>query len=126
MKDKKQEKRDFFLHFELQVWEALKNGDPEADAALLAEHFVGVYETGVSDKEAHCNQLRNGPIVTSYEILQPSLLKVSSDAYMLSYLAKWTAPGSSKLQKMFVSSLWQKIDGEWKNTFSQDTPVKDE
>ena len=113
-----------FLALEKQVWEAFLAGDPLADSKLLADNFLGVYSTGYFGKLEHCEQLRRGPIVAQYELHDPRILVLASDTVLLSYLALWTRAGSSALaqtEKMYVSSLWQRIDGTWKNVFSQDT-----
>lgn len=114
-----------FIELESRVWNALVAGDPEADAAMLTDDFVGIYGTGVSGKTEHRQQLENGPIVEHYEILEPRIKVISGRSVMLSYLAEWTRPGNPKLERMYVSSLWQESDGEWKNSFSQDTIVAD-
>lgn len=114
-----------FVELESRVWDALVAGDPEADAAMLTDDFVGVYETGVSGKTEHCKQLENGPVVEHYQILQPRILIISECSVMLSYLAEWTQPGNPALKKMYVSSLWQESGESWKNSFSQDTIVAD-
>ncbi len=41
------------LMLENSVWDALVTGDGQADAALLDDTFLGVYETGFSDKAGH-------------------------------------------------------------------------
>ncbi len=114
-----------FVELESRVWAALVAGDPQADAAMLTDDFVGVYETGISGKSEHCEQLENGPIVEQYQILEPRILVVSERSVMLSYLAEWTRTGDPELKKMYVSSLWQESGGSWKNSFSQDTMVAD-
>lgn len=114
-----------FVELESRVWEAFVAGDPEADAAMLTDDFVGVYETGVCGKAEHCKQLEKGPIVESYEFLEPRILVVSDSSVMLSYLAEWTRPGDSEPKRMYVSSLWQESEGSWKNCFSQDTAAVD-
>jgi hypothetical protein len=74
-----------FVELESRVWNALVAGDPEADAAMLTDDFVGVYETGISGKTEHYRQLENGPIVEHYEILEPRIMVISGRSVMLSY-----------------------------------------
>lgn len=114
-----------FVELESLVWEALAAGDMEADAAMLADNFVGVYDIGISGKAEHCRQLEGGPTIGSYEILEPRILVISECAVLLCYLAEWSRPESSKIQRMYVSSLWQESGGSWKNVFSQDTMAAD-
>lgn len=111
-----------FVSLEIGVWEALVNGDGVADAALLSEDFLGVYETGFSGKTEHAAMLDNGPIVLKYRIENARLRSVGDRAVLLSYLACYTKPDDpANQERMYVSSLWEEVDGQWLNTFSQDT-----
>jgi len=47
------------LALEQQVWEALKNGDINADADLLSDDFLGVYEYGLSTEEDQGHVVEN-------------------------------------------------------------------
>ncbi len=111
-----------FVDLETRVWEALLNGDGQADAALLSADFLGVYETGFSNRTEHAAMLGNGPIVLNYQIEDARLRVVTDKAVLLSYLACYTKPADpARQERMYVSSLWQEIDGQWLNTFSQDS-----
>ena len=114
---------DEFVDLEKKVWEALRNGDSESDADLLTDDFLGVYDTGFSGKLEHCGQLSDGPVVSTYEILEPRILILSERLVLLSYLASWTKPESNKLEKMYVTSIWKQTASGWKNLFSQDTGI---
>jgi hypothetical protein len=106
---------DYFIALESQVWEAFIAGDAEADRRVLAPNFIGVYSTGFSDRDEHCEPLRKGPLARRYEIKEPRILVLSESLVMLLYLAE------SPPDRMYVSSLWQKVDSHWNNVFSQDT-----
>ncbi len=111
-----------FVALETGVWDALVSGDGAADAALLSKDFLGVYETGFSNRTEHAAMLDNGPIVATYRIEQATVRVISARAVLLCYLAFYTKPADpGKEERMYVSSLWEEIDGQWLNTFSQDT-----
>ncbi len=113
---------DKFVGLETRVWEALVDGDGVADTALLSDDFLGVYEAGFSNRTDHVAMLDNGPIVVTYRIEDARLQVVGDKAAMLSYLACYTKLADpAKQERMYVSSLWEQIDGRWLNTFSQDT-----
>ena len=113
---------DTFVALETGVWEALVSGDGVADAALLSEDFLGVYETGFSNRTAHAAMLDDGPIVVTYRIENARLRIIGDKAALLSYLACYTTPADpDNEERMYVSSLWEETDGQWLNTFSQDT-----
>lgn len=111
------------MELEHQVWRALQTADMAADEALLSEDFIGVYPSGFADRAEHSGQLTSGPSVSEYDLTNARLLKISPTAAVLSYRAIYSGWGQKDRREMFVSSIWQKRDGIWRNIFSQDTPV---
>jgi len=117
---------DYFVELESQVWRALASGDAQADERLLAPGFVGIYDTGFSGRDEHVNRLRSGPLVGSYTLADARLMSLGDGIVLLSYQANWRrydADATCPEEVMYVSSIWQKIDGVWRNIFSQDTPA---
>lgn len=111
---------------ESQVWQALCTGNRALDAELLSDDFLGVYPSGFSDKQQHCDQLKNGPTVACYLIKEPRLTVLNENLVLLSYLAEWASiKNTNPLIKeyMYISSLWKRSGTTWQNTFSQDTPT---
>jgi hypothetical protein len=104
------------------VWQALVDGDAAADAAALADEFLGVYTDGFSDKEGHVAQLAHGPTIARFAIETARFIDLGPDHYLLAYRARYARPGGAD-EVMYVSSLWRQLDGQWRNIFSQDTPV---
>jgi len=117
---------DELVQLETEVWSALVAGDPEADARMLAEDFLGVYPSGFADREGHVEQVAAGPSVASFELTEPRTLVVADGAVMLAYRAAFrpaTPTGPGEPRAMYVSSLWCLRDDRWINVFSQDTPA---
>jgi hypothetical protein len=117
---------DAFVELETKVWDALRRGDAEADARLLAEDFLGVYPSGFADRSDHAGQLANGPTVAEFELRDVRLMVLSDSNVLLSYRADWrrfTTRERAHAESMYVSSLWSQRAGEWVNVFSQDSPV---
>ncbi|WP_245626870.1 nuclear transport factor 2 family protein [Aestuariivita boseongensis] len=112
----------FFVALETQVWQALVDGGAEADLALLAPDFLGVYPSGFASRQDHADQLKDGPSVLEFAVLDARILTVGPDHVMLSYQARFARPEKAE-ERMFVSSLWVRGDQGWRNVFSQDTPV---
>lgn len=115
---------NFFISLEKQVWEALKNGDIEADSALLSDDLLGVYESGFSTKEDHLAQLQAGPIVSDYRIKHAQMLLLGPKIVSITYSAtvsfvKREVQSSEHLY--FITSLWAYRKNKWVNIFSQDT-----
>lgn len=111
------------LALEEKVWQALADGDPQADGQMLSEDFLGVYPSGFSDKAGHCGQLEAGPVMAEYRLSAAQLRCVSQDAVLLSYRADYRPAGSEEWQAMLISSLWERQADGWINSFSQDTPL---
>ena len=116
---------DTLVELESRVWTALMQGDAQADEHLLAADFLGVYTTGFANRDEHAGQLAAGPVVASFALSQARVLGLGPDTALLSYLATWARPGPATPQRMFVSSIWSRHDGRWRNVFSQDTPASD-
>jgi hypothetical protein len=115
---------DAFVELETKVWDALRRGDAEADAGLLAEDFLGVYTSGFADRSDHAGQLANGPTVAEFELHEARLMVLSDSHVLLSYRADWrrlSAGERSPAESMYVSSLWSRRAGRWVNVFSQDS-----
>lgn len=115
---------NFFLELEVQVWEALKNGDENADSNLLSDDFLGVYETGLSSKEDHLELLRNGPIISCYEIGSSQLIQLGPEIASLTYSATATFLEDKEHDTqvlLYITSIWARRLNKWVNIFSQDT-----
>lgn len=110
----------FFVSLERQVWEALQRGDAAADARLLSDKFLGVYETGFETKPQHIARAAKGPMVSQFELQAPRLIRVSPDLALLAYKAHWTDQ-QGKSRATYISSLWERASQGWQNIFSQDT-----
>ncbi len=115
---------DFFLRLETQVWDTLISGDANADDRLLADNFWGVYGTGFAEKSEHVGQLATGPVAESYSLSLARLRVLCEGVVLLSYKAQWIRSGaaaSGAQEMMYISSIWQRCEGGWRNIFSQDT-----
>lgn len=112
----------FFLALEERVWQAQVSGDVAAEREVLPGDFLGVDVNGFADLETHLAQLEDGPITARYALSEARLLRLGDDAVLLSYRADARAPGSEDEESFYITSLWQRREGRWWNTFSQDTP----
>lgn len=78
-----------FLRLEAKVWQALADGDPEEDARLLSDDFLGVYPTGFADRSDHTAQLVDGPTIATFALHDARLVSISESAAILSYRADY-------------------------------------
>jgi len=112
------------INLEKKVWDALVSGDIQADSALLADDFLGVYTTGFEGKEDHAAQLITGPTILNYQLSNVTFKVLCANTVLLSYQADYTRRNpevENMLELMYVSSVWQNRKGKWVNVFSQDT-----
>jgi hypothetical protein len=115
-----------FIALESEVWQALVDGDGEADGRLLSDDFLGVYTVGFADRAAHVAQVGSGPTVTEFAISEARLVSLTDEMVLLAYRARFRRPGEVGTEDVLISSIWCERDGQWVNTFSQDTPAADE
>jgi len=114
----------FFIDKEKEVWEALKHNDKAADSRLLADDFVGLYDTGFATKSDHVKQMDDKDSIGSYNLQDAKVLHLSPEMALLLYKA--TCKGSGEWEEFcslpkYVSSLWAVRSGQWVALFSQDT-----
>lgn len=115
---------EFFLALEERVWRAQVSGDAAAEREVLPADFLGVDTGGFADLETHLDELADGPITAQYALSEARLLRLGEDAVLLSYRADARAPGAEAEERFYITSLWQRREGRWWNTFSQDTPAR--
>jgi hypothetical protein len=116
---------EHFVRLESEVWQALVDGDGDADGRLLSDDFLGVYTVGFADRAAHVAQVGSGPTVTDYALREARLMVLADDMVLLAYKAEFHRPGEADAESVLISSIWQERDGNWVNIFSQDTPAAD-
>lgn len=114
---------DALLVAETHVWEALVRGDKDADRAALDAQFVGVYPDGVFGRDAHADQLKDGPSIAWFRLRDARALTLGPEYGLLTYHATYQRITRPEPEEMYVSSIWRKSGQGWVNVFSQDTPA---
>lgn len=112
------------LDLEKQVWMALVDGNASADRALLSADFLGVYPTGFANRDDHVGQFADAPTMAAFDLGDARLRVLTRDIVLLSYRADYLRPGATTREAMLISSLWERRNDVWVNSFSQDTPVQ--
>ncbi|NOD29234.1 DUF4440 domain-containing protein [Ruegeria atlantica] len=112
------------LNLEKQVWMALVEGNASADRALLSADFLGVYPTGFANRDDHVGQFADAPTMAEFELSGERLRVLTPYIVLLSYKADYLRPGATTREAMLISSLWERRNDVWVNSFSQDTPVQ--
>lgn len=111
------------IRCETAIWDALVSGDMTQDAAGLDAAFLGVYPDGFANKNAHVQQLANGPTIATYEIDASQAMWLGPNHALLSYRATYQRTSGPAPEVMYVSSIWKRKGAGWISVFSQDTPA---
>ena len=108
-------------------WEALKNKDKKAYGELLADDYQGVEVDGKGErtKIQTLNELPEGN-VANYTLWGLSVIPVGQDAALITYEVTMQFPPKSaiRLSRVYISELWMKRAGQWKEVHYQETRVK--
>ena len=114
----------FFIAMEKEDWEALRNKDKAAATRLLADDFVGMYDSGFATKAEWIKQMDGQYTIDAYTIEEPKVLRPSPTTALLLYKSTCKGTGEwagycSHLQ--YISDLMVQRNGKWEDLFSQDT-----
>lgn len=108
-------------------WEALKNKDRKAYGDLLADDYQGVEVDGKGErnKTQSINELAQQN-VANYTLWGFKLIPLEPNAAMVIYESTIQFPPQAqiRLSRVYISELWEKREGEWKEVHYQETRVK--
>jgi hypothetical protein len=108
-------------------WEALKNKDKKAYAELLADDYQGVEVDGKGErtKIQVLNELA-GENVYNYTLWGFKLIPLGPDAALVIYEVTMEFPPRAQVRysRVYISELWVKRSGQWKEVHYQETHVK--
>jgi hypothetical protein len=108
-------------------WDALKNKDKKAYAELLADDYQGVEVDGSGErtKLQAVNELANTN-VSNYTLWGLKVIPLGQDAALVIYESTIQFPPKSVVHfsRVYISELWVKRDGQWKELHYQETHVK--
>ncbi len=108
-------------------WEAIKHKDKKAYGDLLADDFEGVEvdAKGERTRTQAMNELADSN-VSSYSLWGMKVTPLGPDAALVIYEVTMQFPPKSvvRLSRVYISELWVKRNGEWKELHYQETHVK--
>jgi len=108
-------------------WEALKKKDQKAYGDLLADDFQGVEVDGKGERTRAqaMNEVADGNIA-NYTLWGFKFIPLGSTAAFVIYESTIQFPPKSVLRysRVYISELWVKRGGEWKELHYQETHVK--
>jgi hypothetical protein len=119
--------KDFFQAQIKAEWDALKNKDKKAYGALLADDYQGVEadNQGERTKFQAINELA-ATNVFNYTMWGYKLIPLGPDAAFVIYEVTMQFPPKSavRFSRVYITELWVKRAGEWKELHYQETHVK--
>jgi len=108
-------------------WEALKKKDKKAYGDLLAEDYQGVENDGQGErtKLQALNELASTNVF-DYTLWGYKLIPLEPDAAFVIYEVTMQFPPKSvvRYSRVYITELWVKRKGEWKELHYQETRVK--
>jgi hypothetical protein len=108
-------------------WEALKNKDKKAYAELLADDYQGVEVDGQGERNKiqAVNELLQQNVF-NYTLWGYKPTPLGPDAAMVIYESTIQFPPTAqiRLSRVYISEIWVKRAGEWKELHYQETRVK--
>jgi hypothetical protein len=108
-------------------WEAIKNKDKKAYAEILAEDYQGVEvdSRGERNKIQALNELAESNVF-NYTLFGFKFIPLGKDAAFVIYEVTMQFPPKSQVRysRVYITELWMKRDGEWKEVHYQETHVK--
>ena len=108
-------------------WDALKSKDKKAYGELLADDYQGVEVDGQGErtKLQALNELANGNVY-KYTLWGYKLIPLGPDAAFVIYEVTLQFPPKSavRLSRVYITELWVKRAGQWKELHYQETHVK--
>jgi hypothetical protein len=108
-------------------WEALKNKDKKSYAELLADDYQGVEVDGRGERNKiqAVNELANTNVY-NYTLWGFKLIPLGPDAALVIYEVTMQFPPKAQVRysRVYISELWVKRAGQWKELHYQETHVK--
>ena len=108
-------------------WEALKNKDKKAYGELLADDYQGVEVDGRGERNKiqALNELGETNVF-NYTLFGFKLTPAGPDAALAIYEVTMEFPPKSVMRysRVYISELWVKRAGQWKEVHYQETHVK--
>ena len=108
-------------------WEALKNKDKSSYAELLADDYQGVEVDGKGERNKiqALSELAETNAFT-YTLWGFKLIPLGPDAAFVIYESTMQFPPKSqiRLSRVYITELWVKRAGQWKELHYQETHVK--
>jgi hypothetical protein len=113
------------LTIERRGWDSLCDGTgANFYGSLMVNDAVMVLAHGVvMDREAVIASLNDGPPWRTYEISDARIINAGADSTILVYTGVAYREGDSPAFRSLMSSIYVRVDGDWKLVLYQQTPI---
>jgi hypothetical protein len=119
--------KDFFQSKIKAEWDALKSKDKKAYESLLADDYQGVEVDGRGERNKiqAVNEMADTNVF-NYRLWGYKLIPLGPDTAFLIYEVTLEFPPKSAVRysRVYITELWVKRGGEWKELHYQETHVK--
>jgi hypothetical protein len=108
-------------------WEAFKNKDKRAYAEFLTDDFMAVEEDGQGERTKAVVLREVGEsVVHEYQVQLFRVDPIAPGAQLVTYenVIQFPPGAKSRFEKIFITEIWVKRNGEWKSWRYQATKVK--
>lgn len=115
---------NILLSLKEQAVEATKNRNGQFYRNYLADHAVAVVPFGIFDKESIVKQMSGDSPFQSLGIEDTRVIVLTQESGIVTYKAIYKSEnGEKKKFSVFVTTVYAKINDEWKGVFYQQTPI---
>ena len=109
------------------AWKAFKDKDKKAYAEFLTDDFMAVEEDGQGERTKMVVLREVGEsVVHDYQVQLLRVDPIAPGAQLVTYenVIQFPSGARSRFEKIFISEIWVKRNGEWKSWRYQATKVK--
>jgi hypothetical protein len=110
---------------ETASWELLKKKNYAAFGELLADNYVGIDNTGTTNRTDLLKSLADFHLL-SYSMQDVKVMRVANDVALITYQVKLTGSYQGKELKrpIYAASVWVRHGAKWLQAFNQETEAQ--
>jgi len=101
---------------EKALYEAIKNGDMDTFKNSLSENFMGVYASGISNRDEEVESVGSNLSIDSYSFSEVSVLTPAENVAVINYKVSMSGNWADEAfsNDYYATSTWIKIENDWK------------
>ena len=117
--------KDTILEREKATWETLKQKNYAGLGELLAENFIAIDNTGITERADFLKAMHD-VILNDYLMEQVKVMPVGNGAALITYEArlKGSYQGKALSRPVYAASVWVKRGTKWLQAFNQESEAQ--